>query len=267
MKKRWILIVTAVVTAAIVMTLGFLGANRSGRGGGKEILLRVTQPVGDLKEMGEIQRSDAKWGGSYAGDFLLEDDIYQYFVNPTGEYIEAILLKPVELNRGIELPTQSAAEEFFRKNYPFQIEGELTINQTFSGNNDCIYEIIEKQKGFETGTKASMIVSEQGFLASASFLLADYESFAKLDLEKLIPAAEAMVNICSEIDAELGETKMFRVPGGHYDAVIKTFQGQTYWEISFRGIVYDEQMNMEESGYTCKVDAFTGVVLEIAKSV
>ncbi len=267
MKKKWIIVLTALITVAIVMTLGFSGGSRSNKGKAKEILSRISQPIGQLKDKGEIKRADANWGDSYAGDYLFEDDIYQYFVNLTGEYVEAILLKPVELDRGIELSSQDAAVEFFRKNYPFEIQGELTVNRTFSGNNDSIYEVIEKQEDFETGTKASLIVNEKGFLASAAFLLADYEAFANLDLEKLITAAEAMVNISSAIDEELGETKMFRVPGGRYDAAIKTFQGQTYWEIRFHGIVYDEQMNMEEAEYTCKVDAFTGVVLEIAKSV
>ncbi|MBR1758264.1 MAG: hypothetical protein IJ744_05995 [Lachnospiraceae bacterium] len=269
MKTRLIIVLSVLATVTVFIILGFNSTHQN-NDEGENVITRCITPVGILNDKGEIQRSNSRWGNSYAGDEWFQDDIYNYFIDKSNHFIEAIYLEAELLGKGILLDSEDRVLQFFQMNFEDKLRGDITAFCNKSGNNDSIYEIVETVDNIETGTKASIIINEEGYLASAVFLLADYEAFEEmdLDLDKVITAQQAMTIVCEEIqENEVPEEGFMRVPEGKYDARLKTFKGVVFWEITFSSVIYDKSGTSFETQFICRVEATTGTVLEIARSL
>lgn len=265
MNKKITILVAIVSSLLITSVLGF-------RWGDKTTVVAeyqsVAQKVADSENLEYkeiVNRQNDVYGENYSGDYIYANSNYEFLVDPTGRYVEAIFPNttkmPVKTSEDkIVLDSGMVALDYFKQNWKDLIKGELDVETYSRYDNTKTYEIVEKKGILETGTKASISVDENGMLLAAVFVEGSYDSVSKIKENDLITSDIAY-------EKALGELKNYYdiIELKQYENNLKTFKGTIYWQLCFGALVNDN--SGAETYFEIKVNAQSGEILEIVKAI
>ena len=192
-------------------------------------------------------KDDAYWGyGCY------EDEEYRYYVDISRDFTAGIEAKQFDLSSAKLSVNEIAevADDIFSQCMSGYIVGDISYNVYEYDGVEYPVEFIETLNGFETGTRALVLVGESGKLYSASFVKgSQYEFYPDRMLNEADALDRALVYICEEYE----DDSLLLSEG--MTAAIRTVNDRTVWNLV---LPMEDSNSGEICNYYVLLDVYSG---------
>lgn len=265
MKKTYLVIICLLIFASAVALVGFSTFSNPDQ---IDVGMRLIESVSinQVKYVDIISSKDEV----FAGQYKYSDGEYYYIYNSNGCYISLIIpvIDITPTGEGVisTIAAQNIAIKYFNTYNTAKITGEIISKGSEIEGIGYVYEVIEKIGELETGTKASVVINNEGKLLSASFIQGDSSLVSKYSSTDTITENQAYdIALKAVIDFrqknDIIDVTEESIKEASYSAQLKTFKDKMYWNVSMP-VKLDS--NSDVRNYYVQVDVFSGSVLEIA---